>query len=146
MARGKTSKKVKAGLSSKGANQKVSDTFLTQNKNKMGIFTTDSGLQYEIIEEGEGLIPFKDSSVTVHQRIKLIDETVVADTYKVDTPERFDMKDAIAGYYEGLLLMKEGARYRFFIPADLAWGKRGAGTKIGPYMVIIIDCRLISVD
>ena len=143
MARGKTTRK--GGKISKGANQRVSDEFLAINGRKDGVITTESGLQYLIIDAVEGTKPTHDSTVTVHQRIKLTNETMIADTYKINTPETFDMSEAIAGYAEGLMMMGEGSRYRFFIPSDLAWGNRGAGTKIGPYMVIIIDCRLIAV-
>lgn len=143
MARSKSTKK---GKGSKGFNQKNSEEFLEINGRKDHITITSSGLQYEIVEEGSGATPSNDSTVTVHQRIKLIDGTIVDDTYQRNTPESFDMSEAIAGYYEGLLMMQEGARYRFYIPSDLAWGNRGAGSKIGPYAVIIIDCRLISVE
>ena len=142
MARGKTSRK---GISSKGANQKASDSFLTLNATKKGVVTTPSGLQYLVLEEGDGPSPTATDSVTVHQRITLTNTTVIADTYKKISPESFSMEEAIEGYREGLSLMKEGARYRFFIPPDLAWGNRGAGKAIGPYMVIIIDCRLLKV-
>lgn len=143
MARGKGTKR---GKSSKGFNQQKTDDFLASNKTKPGIITTKSGLQYEIIEEGNGATPDEFSTVTVHQRIKLVDGKVIDDTYKKNSPESFDMSEAIEGYLEGLKLMKEDSRYRFFIHPDLAWGNRGAGSKIGPYALIIIDCRLISVS
>lgn len=139
-------KGTKRGKSSKGFNQQKTDDFLASNRNKPGIYTTGSGLQYEIIEEGNGVVPDDFSTVTVHQRIKLVDEKVIDDTYKRNSPESFSMSEAIEGYREGLNLMREGSRYRFFIPPDLAWGNRGAGTKIGPYALIIIDCRLLSVN
>ncbi len=143
MPRGKGSKK---GKSSKGFNQKKTDDFLEINGRKDNIHTTDSGLQYEIVEESCGDVPDDNCRITVHQRIKLIDGTIIADTYKSNAPESFDMDEAIDGYMEGLKLMNEGSRYRFFIPPELAWGNRGAGTKIGPYALIIIDCRLISIE
>lgn len=144
MARGKGTKK---GKGSKGFNQKNSEEFLAINGRKENISVTESGLQYEFVEQSEGTVsPNHSSTVTVHQRIKLIDGTIVDDTYKKNTPESFEMSEAIEGYYEGLTMMKEGDRYRFYIPSDLAWGNRGAGSKIGPYAVIIIDCRLISVE
>ena len=145
MARGKTSRH---GKSIKGANQKVSDDFLTLNAGKPGVVTTGSGLQYLILDEGEGIGPTPDdfSTVTVHQRVSLVDKTVITDTYPSNTPESFTMDEAIDGYKEGLSLMKAGDRYRFFIPSDLAWGNRGSGNTIGPYMIIIIDCRLVSIS
>lgn len=142
MARGKNRK----GLSSKSANLKASEKFLKQNAQKATIFTTPSNLQYEIVEENSGPKPKRDSIVTVHQRIKLIDGTVIADTYKSNTPESFPIKEAIDGYFEGLSIMSVGARFRFFIPPELAWGTRGAGSKIGPNVAIIIDCRLLHIE
>jgi FKBP-type peptidyl-prolyl cis-trans isomerase FkpA len=143
MARGKSSKK---GKGSKGFNSKNSELFLEQNSNKSDVITLPSGLQYTIIEECDGHSPDKNSTVTVHQRIKLVDETIIADTYKKNSPESFPMSEAIEGFYEGLKMMSIGSRYRFFIPPELAWGSRGAGSKIGPFAVIIIDCRLISIE
>ncbi len=141
MARGKGSKK---GKSSKGSDREKNENFLLQNRYKAGIQITDSGLQYEIIEEGDGEVPSPKGMVTVHQRIKLIDGTVIDDTYKIDRTETFDLADAIDGYFEGLMMMRSGSRYTLYVPSDLAWGNRGTSSRIGPYATIIIDCRLIS--
>ena len=144
MARGKSNRR---GLNLKGAQQELSEKFLVINGRKDNVITTDSGLQYIVLDEStQGVVPSHDSSVTVHQRVSLIDKTSLDDTYIKETPETFTMKESIAGYYEGLMLMHEGARYRFFIPPALAWENRGTGNSIGPYEVIIIDCRLISVS
>lgn len=142
MARGKTGKK---GKGSKGFNKKNSQDFLEKNRNKEDVFETASGLQYMIIDQKEGLKPLLENAVTVFQRITLIDGTVVADSYKKNEPDTFPMSEAIEGYQEGLMMMEEGSRYRFFIPPELGWGKRGAGDKIGPDAVLIIDARLDAV-
>lgn len=135
----------KTSKGSAGFNRKNSEDFLLRNRNKPDVLETASGLQYQIIDEQDGQKPNIESSVVVQQRITLIDGTVIDDTYKQPDPAEFSMAEAIPGYREGLLLMSEGSRYRFFIPPDLAWGKRGAGNKIGPNSVLIIDARLVEI-
>ncbi len=142
MARGNTGKK---GKGSKGFNKKNSQDFLDKNRDKEGVIETDSGLQFMVIDAKDGRKPQLENDVTVYQRITLIDGTVVADSYKKNEPDTFPIQEAIEGYKEGLLMMEEGSRYRFFIPPELGWGKRGAGDKIGPDSVIIIDARLDEV-
>lgn len=143
MAKGKDKKNRKG---STGLNKKESENFLAKNRSKASVLETITGLQYEILEAGDGLIVMDGDTVTVHQRIKHIDGTIIADSYKEDTPETFALQEAIPGYKEGLLLMRVGARYLFTIPPELAWGKRGTSKKIGPYAVIQIDCRLLSIS
>lgn len=130
---------------SAGFNKKNSADFLERNRHKPGVTVTDSGLQYLIIEEGQGAVPSEDDRVVVQQRISLVDGTVIDDTYKTPDPAIFHMTEAIEGYREGLQMMQVGSRYRFFIPHDLAWGKRGAGSRIGPYASLIIDARLVEI-
>ncbi len=130
---------------SSGYNRKVSDDFLEKNKNKPGVETTASGLQYLVLDEQQGPAPTIEDTVVVQQRVTLVDGTVLDDTYKKPDPATFTMKEAIEGYREGLLMMSVGSRYRFFIPSELAWGKRGAGSKIGPNSVLIIDARLVEI-
>ena len=130
---------------SQGLNKKSSKSFFEKNRVKPGVFETESGLQYLIIDECDGPKPAINDKVVVHQRVSLIDGTLVIDTYKESLPAVFTMKEAIEGYREGLLMMNVGSRYRFFIPHELAWGKRGAGNKIGPYAMLIIDVRLIEI-
>lgn len=141
MARGNKRKK---GKGSKGQNRKTTDDFLTKNKKKPGVIETKSGLQYIIVDDAKGDKPTEESFLTVEQRITLVDGTVLADTYKQAEHEEFPLKEGIDGLIEGMQLMSKGARYKFFIPPHLAWGKRGAGTKIGPYATIIIDVRLVD--
>ena len=142
MARG--NKKGK-GKGSSGYNRKNSDDFLERNRNKPDVLETDSGLQYLIIDKQDGPKPTEENTVVVHQRVTLIDSSVIDDTYKRNEPAEFSLQEAIPGYREGLLMMSVGSRYRFFIPSELAWGKRGAGNKIGPNAVLIIDARLLEI-
>lgn len=142
MARG--NKKGK-GKGSAGYNRKNSDEFLERNRHKPDVYVTDSGLQYMIIDQQDNQKPDDHNYVLVHQRITLIDGSVIDDTYKNNEPVEFALDEAIPGYREGLKMMSLGSRYRFFIPPDLAWGKRGAGVKIGPNSVLIIDARLVDI-
>ncbi len=118
------------------------EVFLKKNRQKADVTETESGLQYTIVNQGEGASPTGWSKVEVNQRILLVDGTVIKDTFRTPDTDRFSMEEAIAGLKEGLPLMKEGARYRFFVPPDLAWGKRGAGDKIGAHATLIFDIRL----
>ncbi|MFW5657307.1 MAG: FKBP-type peptidyl-prolyl cis-trans isomerase [Bacteroidota bacterium] len=129
---------------SAGNNRKAGEDFLAKNRTKEGVIETSSGLQYKIIEEGSGPIPDNIAIVTVHQRCQLVNGNVIEDTYKENEPSEVPMKELIEGYQEGLMLMQKGARYKFFIPPDLAWGKKGSGVKIPPYSVLIFDVRLID--
>jgi len=118
------------------------ESFLKKNRLKEDVTETESGLQYTVVNQGEGSSPTEWSTVEVNQRILLVDGTVIKDTFRTSDTDRFSMEEAIAGLKEGLPLMKEGARYRFFVPPDLAWGKRGAGDKIGAHATLIFDIRL----
>jgi FKBP-type peptidyl-prolyl cis-trans isomerase FkpA len=141
---GRANKRLKS-KGSPGFNKKNSADFLEKNRRKPGVITTNSGLQYLVLENSEKTKPTIYNTVTVHQRISLIDATLIDDTYKRSDPLAFTMKEAIEGYREGLFMMGIGSRYRFYIPPELAWGKRGAGNKIGPNSVLIIDARLIKI-
>ena len=141
MARGNIKKKGKGG---QGQNRKASEGFLTKNRVKDGVIETTSGLQYKITDKGEGNSPDERSIITVHQRITLIDGTIIRDTYKEIEPEQFDLTEGIDGLKEGIPLMSKGARYKFWVPSELAWGKRGAGDKIGPNAILVFDIKLID--
>jgi len=130
---------------SAGFNRKNSEDFLERNRHKPGVREMESGLQILVLEEGDGPVPTLDDRVTVQQRISLVDGSVIDDTYKTPDPAIFSLAEAIEGYREGLMGMKVGGRSRFFIPSDLAWGKRGAGSRIGPYATLIIDARLVAI-
>ena len=132
----------KRGRGTVGDNRAETEEFLKKNRMKEGVVETASGLQYMILEPGEGASPTEWSTVEVNQRILLVDGTVIKDTFRTPDYDRFTMQEAIAGLKEGLPLMKVGGRFRFVVPPDLAWGKRGAGDKIGPYAALIFDIRL----
>jgi FKBP-type peptidyl-prolyl cis-trans isomerase FkpA len=133
------------GRGSAGQNRAESDAFLAKNRGKSEVIETASGLQYVMKEEGSGRHPDAWSTVEVNQRILLADGTVIKDTYHGTETDRFSLSEAIDGLKEGLLLMKEGGKCRFTVPPELAWGKRGAGEKIGPYAVLVFDIRLEKV-
>lgn len=129
---------------SAGNNRKTGEDYLVKNAKKDGVISTDSGLQYVIIDEGDGDKPDSQAIITIHQRCQLINGTIIEDTYKENEPSEVKMEELIEGYQEGVQLMKKGARYKFFIPSELAWGKNGTGNKIPPYSVLIFDVRLID--
>lgn len=108
--------------------------------------TTDSGLQYEVLEEGSGASPSATDSVTVHYAGTLTDGTEFDSSYKRNTPATFPLNRVISGWTEGLQLMKEGAKYRFTIPSELGYGKRGSPGSIPPDATLIFVVELISVN
>jgi len=119
--------------------------FLAENVNQEGVQTTASGLQYKVLKEGTGRKPTKNDSVTVHYVGKLINGDVFDSSVKRGQPATFPLNGVIKGWTEGLQLMKEGAKYRFFIPAELGYGNRSAG-KIPAHSTLIFDVELIAVD
>jgi len=133
------------GRGGAGQNRTAGEAYLAKNRQKPDVVETASGLQYTVREEGSGKSPDERSTVAVNQRILLVDGTVIKDTYHSVEMDRFSLEEAIDGLKEGLPLMKEGGKTRFVIPPDLAWGKRGAGLKIGPYATLIFDIRLEKV-
>jgi len=127
-------------------NAKEGKEFLAANAEKEGVVTRPSGLQYKVLEEGSGKSPTKDSTVTVDYKGTLIDGTVFDSSYQRGKSATFGVGDVIPGWTEALPLMKEGAKWRLFIPADLAYGERGAGPVIGPNATLIFDVELKKVD
>jgi len=138
----KEGKKMNRG--SAGQNKKKSYDFLDKNRKKDGILETASGLQYEIIKESTGPKPDENSIVTVHQRAMLLGGKILDNTYKENKPMEFNLNEVIDGYREGLMMMSSGSRYRFYVPPELGWGKKGSGGRIGPYAVVIFDVALIN--
>ena len=126
-------------------NQKEGEAFLAENKNKKGVVTTESGLQYVVLHEGDGPKPKATDRVKVHYRGTLIDGTEFDSSYKRGTPATFSLKGVVAGWTEALQLMKVGSKYRLFIPSELAYGKRGRGPKIGPNAVLIFELELLEI-
>jgi FKBP-type peptidyl-prolyl cis-trans isomerase len=121
-------------------------TFLAENASKEGVITTDSGLQYKVLTKGEGAQPAASDNVTVHYSGTTLDGTEFDSSYKRSQPATFPLNRVIAGWTEGLQLMQEGAKYRFFIPSDLAYGSRGAGRDIGPNATLIFEVELLKVS
>ena len=129
----------------KGAQNKVmGDAFLAKNKTADGIITTESGLQYQIVREGKGKQPTATDKVKVHYLGTLIDATPFDSSYERDQPADFPVSGVIPGFSEGLQLMKEGAKFRFVIPAELAYGLQ-APPAIGPNQVLIFEVELLQV-
>ena len=132
----------KRGRGGAGQNRAETEAFLKKNRTRPDVIETPSGLQYSIKEPGTGKSPDAWSTVEVNQRILLVDGTVITDTYHGTETDIFTLEEAIDGLKEGLPLMKEGGKFRFVVPPDLAWGKRGAGDRIGPWAALIFDIRL----
>lgn len=135
-----------ANATSPAENKVAGEAFLVENAKKANIVTTDSGLQYEVIEQGEGASPSASDNVTVHYKGTTIDGKVFDSSYDRGAPATFPLNRVIAGWTEGLQLMKEGAKYRFYIPSNLAYGERGAGGAIAPNSALIFDVELIKVQ
>jgi FKBP-type peptidyl-prolyl cis-trans isomerase FklB len=130
-----------AGKMAKEAGEK----YLAENAKKDGIITLPSGLQYQVLKEGNGKKPSAKDSVKCHYEGFLIDGTVFDSSVQRGEPAVFGLQQVIAGWTEGLQLMQEGAKYRFFIPYRLAYGEGGAGGSIPPYAALIFDVELIQV-
>jgi len=120
--------------------------FLAENGKKEGVTTLPSGLQYMVIREGTGISPQPTDTVTVHYRGTLLDGTEFDSSYSRNQPATFRADRVIAGWKEALQLMKPGAKYELFIPADLAYGVRGSGSKIGPNSTLIFEVEMLSVQ
>lgn len=120
--------------------------FLAENKTKPGVVTTPSGLQYKIINEGEGTPPKATDRVKVHYKGTLVDGTEFDSSYKRGQPAAFTVNGVIKGWQEALQMMKPGAKWELFIPSELAYGERGAGNNIGPNATLIFQVELLSVE
>lgn len=126
-------------------NLKEGEAFLADNAKKEGVVTLASGLQYQVITPGTGNTPKATDKVITHYRGTLIDGTEFDSSYERGNPANFPVKGVIAGWTEALQLMKEGAKWQLFVPENLAYGKRGAGGKIGPNATLIFEIELISI-
>ena len=121
------------------------EAYLAENAKKEGVITTESGLQYMVIKEGTGKSPKATDSVECHYEGFLIDGTVFDSSVQRGQTATFPLGGVIKGWTEGLQLMKEGGKYRFFIPYHLAYGEAGAAGAIPPYAALIFDVELIAV-
>ena len=121
------------------------EAFLAENGKKDGVVTLTSGLQYQVLKEGNGKKPSATDQVVCHYEGTLIDGTVFDSSYQRNQPATFGLNQVIPGWTEGVQLMQEGAKYRFFIPYKLAYGERGAGAQIPPFATLVFDVELIEV-
>lgn len=126
-------------------NKQAGELWLAENAKREGVVTMASGLQYEVITEGVGRTPVATDVVRVHYEGKLIDGRIFDSSYKRNAPATFGLNQVIAGWTEGLQLMSEGAKYRLYLPYDLAYGRMGAGMLIQPYAALIFEVELLQV-
>lgn len=126
-------------------NEKAGKEFLEENGKRAEVKTTPSGLQYEVLKEGDGAQPASTDQVEVHYTGKLIDGTVFDSSEERGVPATFGVTQVITGWVEALQLMKAGSRWRLFIPSQLAYGPNGAGGVIGPNSTLIFDVELLKV-
>ncbi len=127
-------------------NKKKGEEFLAENAKKDGVITTESGLQYEVIKEGKGDKPVPGDRVKVHYHGTLIDGTVFDSSVERGEPTTFGVTQVIKGWVEGLQLMTVGSKYKFYIPAELAYGMRGSGPKIGPMETLVFEVELLGIE
>jgi FKBP-type peptidyl-prolyl cis-trans isomerase FklB len=121
------------------------EKFLSENKTKEGVKTTASGLQYKVLKEGTGQSPKETDTVVTNYKGTLINGTEFDSSYKRGEPASFPVNRVIKGWTEALQMMKPGSKYQLFVPANLAYGERGAGQDIGPNETLIFEVELLSV-
>ena len=126
-------------------NERLGREYLEKNKDVEGVKVTESGLQYQVVKEGDGAQPGPEDVVTVHYTGRLVDGTVFDSSIERGEPATFAVGQVIPGWVEGLQLMREGAAYRFVIPSELAYGPHGAGP-IQPNSTLIFDVQLLKVE
>jgi FKBP-type peptidyl-prolyl cis-trans isomerase FklB len=119
--------------------------FLATNAAKDGVEVTASGLQFEVVTQGEGEIPTSDSTVSVHYHGMLVDGSVFDSSVERGQPAEFPVGGVIAGWTEALQIMPVGSKYKLTIPADLAYGERGAGAAIGPHATLVFEVELLAI-
>ena len=121
------------------------EAFLAENAKREGVFRTRSGLQYEILKEGDGPHPSANDTVRCHYEGTLIDGTVFDSSYRRNQPAEFGLRQVIAGWTEGVQLMRVGSKYKFYIPYQLGYGEHGAGSSIPPYAALIFTVELLAI-
>ena len=122
------------------------EAFLAENGAREGVTTTETGLQYEVLREGDGERPGEASQATIHYRGTLVDGTEFDSSYERDEPAVFPLNGVIPGFSEGLQLMQVGSQYRFVMPADLAYGESGSPPSIGPDATLIFEVELLEIS
>ena len=138
-------KRQQTGQAQAQENLTQGQAFLGQNKTQEGVKTTDSGLQYLVVSEGDGPKPTASDTVTVNYRGTLIDGTEFDSSYERGQPATFPLNGVIPGWTEGLQLMPVGSTFKFFIPPQLAYGERSAGPKISPNSTLIFEVELLEI-
>ena len=128
------------------ANLKAGEDFLAANKEKEGVTALPSGLQYEVLKEGDGPKPMANNSVTCHYHGTLINGTVFDSSVQRGRPATFPLNAVIKGWTEGVPLMNVGSKYRFYIPAHLAYGERQVSAQIGANSTLIFDVELLGIN
>ena len=127
-------------------NKQKGELFLAENAKKENVVTLPSGLQYEILTEGNGAIPTATDTVNCHYHGTLIDGTVFDSSVQRNQPAVFGVNQVIKGWVEALQLMPVGSKWRLYIPSDLAYGERGAGNSIEPNATLIFDVELLGIE
>ena len=125
-------------------NIKEGEAFLAENAKKEGVVVLESGLQYKIVEAGTGEVPTAENTVEVHYKGTLLDGTEFDSSFKRGVPAQFGVTQVIPGWVEALQLMKEGAKWELYVPADLAYGPGGTGGLIGPNQTLIFEVELLK--
>jgi FKBP-type peptidyl-prolyl cis-trans isomerase FklB len=128
------------------ANLKAGEAFLAENAKKQGVVTLPSGLQYKILQVGQGAIPNDDSWVEANYRGTLLDGTEFDSSYRKGKPAVFQVKEATPGWREALKLMPAGSKWQLFVPGKLGYGERGAGREIGPNAALIFEVELLNAN
>ena len=142
----KQEEKLQAQRAEQGkVHKEAGEKYLAENAKKADVITLPSGLQYQVLKEGNGKKPTAKDTVMCHYEGFLIDGTVFDSSVQRGEPATFPLQQVIAGWTEGLQLMQEGAKYRFFIPYRLGYGEGGAGSSIPPFAALIFDVELIQV-
>lgn len=126
-------------------NKKKGEAFLSENKKRDEVTTTASGLQYEIIKQGNGAKPLETDTVRCHYEGRLIEGRVFDSSYNRNAPADFPVNQVISGWVEALQLMPVGSKWRLYIPSELAYGAHGAGDVIGPNEALIFDVELLEI-
>jgi FKBP-type peptidyl-prolyl cis-trans isomerase len=127
------------------ANAADGEAFLAENATRDGVTVTESGLQYEVISEGDGATPGPEDEVSIHYKGTLLDGTQFDSSYDRGEPATFGVSGVIPGFSEGLQLMSVGSHYRFFIPSEIGYGPNGAGGAIGPNATLIFEVEMLEI-